>query len=657
MATEQTYVLDGPTEFFFPFPVRTSGEIIVSLIPGGVLPSSEYTVIGTSATANGVTVRYPNAPRDGQSELNIARRTEANRVSTFLDDLSITATGLNAEFDNILQIVQDGVLNEYRGEWDTGELYFVLDVVTGPDGNIYISRQQHQADDFSTDLSEGKWDLYADFNTGQQAIDAALDDAEAARDKAEQWAEEPEDSEVESGSFSALHYSAKAEASAQIAAPVVNITSEIQTVAGIESEIQTVVGIEGDIQTVAGIASDVTNVSSISNEVQDVSESTNEIDIVASDLAGAGFDYDLGTITQPTEGVIGTPDGYIISVFNIRDEIVTVDGISSDVTTVAGISSDVTNLAAVSADVTTAADNIVAIQNAPQAASDAEAAELAAQNSAQAAASSESNAQTSENNALTSEQNASTSESNALTSEQNAATSESNALTSEQNASQSASDASVSESNAETFANEAETARDEVTELYLGAKASDPTTDNEGDPLQVGALYYNTNQEQILIYDGAVWQVAAFSADAAVVTFNGRSGAVSLQSADVTGALGYTPQDEDTAYDSADFAIDFGAETTDGLDEGTTNLYYTDARVSSLVNKAFVDALNVNADTLDGEQGTYYLDRANHTGTQTLASISDAGALASLNEVDTAQIANQAVTDDKLAQTLDLGSI
>lgn len=217
MATEKTYVLDGPTEFFFPYPVRTSGELVVSLIPGGVLPPADYTVIGASATANGVTVRYPNAPRDGSIELNISRQTEPDRVSTFLDDLSITATGLNAEFDNILQIVQDGVVNEFKGDWATGELYLVLDVVKGPDGNIYVSQEQHESNVFADDLAAGKWELAADFASGQQSIDAAVIDAQAARDKAEQWAEEPEDSQVETGKYSALHHAAKAADSATAA--------------------------------------------------------------------------------------------------------------------------------------------------------------------------------------------------------------------------------------------------------------------------------------------------------------------------------------------------------------------------------------------------------------------------------------------------------
>jgi len=51
MSVEQTFVLDGPKEFFFPFPVRTPSAIVVAVQPGGTLPPSEYQVIGASATA------------------------------------------------------------------------------------------------------------------------------------------------------------------------------------------------------------------------------------------------------------------------------------------------------------------------------------------------------------------------------------------------------------------------------------------------------------------------------------------------------------------------------------------------------------------------------------------------------------------------------
>lgn len=105
---EQNYELDGPTDFFFPYPVRTAGQIIVSVVPGGVLPQSSYQIIGASSTATGVTIRWEGAPRDGSATLNVQRRTEPQRVSNFLSDLSITATALNGEFNNILQLVEDG---------------------------------------------------------------------------------------------------------------------------------------------------------------------------------------------------------------------------------------------------------------------------------------------------------------------------------------------------------------------------------------------------------------------------------------------------------------------------------------------------------------------------------------------------------------------
>jgi hypothetical protein len=63
----------------------------------------------------------------------------------------------------------------------------------------------------------------------------------------------------------------------------------------------------------------------------------------------------------------------------------------------------------------------------------------------------------------------------------------------------------------ETAAAASETAAaaslDEFTDLYLGAKASDPTTDNDGDPLQNGALYFNTTVSRMRAYDlsGTIW--------------------------------------------------------------------------------------------------------------------------------------------------------
>jgi hypothetical protein len=47
---------------------------------------------------------------------------------------------------------------------------------------------------------------------------------------------------------------------------------------------------------------------------------------------------------------------------------------------------------------------------------------------------------------------------------------------------------------------------DDFSDLFLGAKAAAPTLDNDGDALQAGALYYNTTDGILYVYDGAVWQ-------------------------------------------------------------------------------------------------------------------------------------------------------
>ena len=69
---------------------------------------------------------------------------------------------------------------------------------------------------------------------------------------------------------------------------------------------------------------------------------------------------------------------------------------------------------------------------------------------------------------------------------------------------------------------------------------------------------------------------------------------------------------------------DFVTADTDNLSEGSTNLYYTVARANSAIDarvtNSFVDALNVDADTVDGLEATQFLrsDAADtHSGTIT----------------------------------------
>jgi hypothetical protein len=94
---------------------------------------------------------------------------------------------------------------------------------------------------------------------------------------------------------------------------------------------------------------------------------------------------------------------------------------------------------------------------------------------------------------------------------------------------------------AATSASNAATTYDAFDDRYLGSKASAPATDNDGNTLLTGALYWNSSANQLYVWDGAAWDEAAFNATGAVVSFNTRSGAVTLTSTDVTDALTYTP--------------------------------------------------------------------------------------------------------------------
>lgn len=161
--------------------------------------------------------------------------------------------------------------------------------------------------------------------------------------------------------------------------------------------------------------------------------------------------------------------------------------------------------------------------NASSSASSASSSASAASTSATNAASSASAASTSATNASNSASSASSSASTATTQATNASNSASAASTSATNASNSASAASTSATNASNSASAASTsatnaaaseaaalaALESFNETYLGAKSSDPTLDNNGDPVSAGDWYFNTTSDRSRIYDGAAWDFVA----------------------------------------------------------------------------------------------------------------------------------------------------
>lgn len=147
------------------------------------------------------------------------------------------------------------------------------------------------------------------------------------------------------------------------------------------------------------------------------------------------------------------------------------------------------------------ADFTEELQDAIDAANAAAASEAAAAGSAAAASASETAAAGHASAAAGSEMAAAGSASAAATSAGNAAASATAADGSASAAAASAAAAAASEANVEAIA-----------DAFLGAKAAEPTTRNDGSPLQAGDTYFDTTSNQMRIYDGSGWQVVTAKA-------------------------------------------------------------------------------------------------------------------------------------------------
>lgn len=199
---------------------------------------------------------------------------------------------------------------------------------------------------------------------------------------------------------------------------------------------------------------------------------------------------------------------------------------SEAATSATNAATSATNAATSETNAATSATNAsTSATNAANSATAAATSETNAGNSATAAATSATNAATSETNAAasattatTKASEAATSATNAATSETNAATSATAAATSATNAATSATAAAGSATAAASSATDAANKYDEFDDRYLGQKSSDPTTDNDGDALITGALYFNTTSDVMRVYNGSAWQNVAPTATSVTVS-------------------------------------------------------------------------------------------------------------------------------------------
>lgn len=87
-----------------------------------------------------------------------------------------------------------------------------------------------------------------------------------------------------------------------------------------------------------------------------------------------------------------------------------------------------------------------------------------------------------------------------------AATSATAAASSQTAAASSQTAAASSATGAASSATAAASSLDTFDDRFLGAKSSNPATDNDGDALATGALYFNTSDNNMRVWNGSAWQ-------------------------------------------------------------------------------------------------------------------------------------------------------
>ena len=193
-------------------------------------------------------------------------------------------------------------------------------------------------------------------------------------------------------------------------------------------------------------------------------------------------------------------------------------------------------------------------------------------------------ATTSATNAASSATAAASSATAAASSASSASTSASTATTQAGLATTAKTAAETAKAAAETAQAAAETALDNFDDIYLGAKSSDPATDNDGDALNAGDQYFNTSTNTLKIYNGSSWQDAALDSSSFVSKTSG-TGAAELPSGttgqrDGSPAAGYLRfNTTDTAFEGYDGsawgAIGGGGPALDGNGTGEESVIRT----------------------------------------------------------------------------------
>ena len=210
----------------------------------------------------------------------------------------------------------------------------------------------------------------------------------------------------------------------------------------------------------------------------------------------------------------------------------------------------------------------------------------------------------------------------ATTSASAAATSATNAASSATAAASSATAAASSATAAASSATSAANSFDDFDDRYLGAKSSEPSTDNDGDALVTGALFFDTTVGAMKVYTGSAWQTVTVSAanQANINTVAGISSNVTTVagiSSNVTTVAGISSDVTAVAGISSDIQavenIKANITTVAGISANVTTV----AGISSNVTSVASNSSNIN--TVAGSIANVNTTASNITGVNSFA--------------------------------------